>query len=806
MKILHLLSFLFLVNISFAQENFNMELIATVELGEAGNDIWGYVDSDGTEYAIIGGRASTRVYSLADPTDPQLLVTVPGPASTWRDMKDWNDHIYVTTDQGGTTEGLLIIDITMAPTTATWSYWKPFIDFTDANGNNVSGQLTTCHNLYIDENGICYLSGCGGIGRRGVIMLDLNQDPKTPVVVGVEDENYSHDAYVRGDTLYSSEISANPGQLTLYDVSQKDSVINLGTVVTTFEFCHNTWISDDGKYAFTTDERANANVDAYDITDPADMKLLDIFHPLDTKGEGVIPHNTHYLDGYLITSWYSDGVVITDVHDPEVMVEVGHYDTYNGPHGGFEGCWGAYPFLPSGLVLASNISGASDGGGALFVFQPTYKRASYLRGVVTDIDTGSPINNVEVEILDTRTNLENTKSSGEYATGVADEGIFQVRFSHPEYLTETIEANILCGETTIRLVQMRKLETFEVTGSTVKSSDGSSIPNGKILFVSANNSYEFDTDADGNFTGNMFEDTYEIYGGAWGYRHAQLNAFTIQNGDNIVIELDRGYQDDFIFDLGWQESGDAETGAWERGTPNGTAFQNQQANPGMDVDGDLGTQCYVTGNGGQNAGFDDVDDGDTHLTSDVMDLTWYAGPAVEYVPWFVNAGGNGSNPDDEFTVNISNGTQSVELEKITENAGVWLPASSFFLPNLIDITDNMTITFSTADQGDGHIVEAALDAFQVVEGMPSSVANLEGLNELQILPNPFNENLRIQLDAENTENLKISLLHINGQKALGLNQINNGIIEFNTGDLPSGVYILQLSNGKEFVTRKLIKQ
>ncbi len=806
MKILQILGFLFLFGFSYAQENFNMELIATVELGEPGNDVWGYVDSDDTEYAIIGGRASTRVYSLANPADPQLLVSIPGPASTWRDMKDYNDHIYVTTDQGGTTEGLLIIDMTAAPDSATWSYWKPFIDFTDARGNNVSGQLNTCHNLYIDENGICYLAGCGGIGNRGVIMLDLNQDPKNPVVVGVEDENYSHDAYARGDTLYSSEISANPGQLTIYDVSKKDSVVNLGTVVTTFEFCHNTWISDDGKYAFTTDERANANVDAYDITDPSDMKLLDIFHPLDTEGQGVIPHNTHYLNGYLITSWYTDGIVITDVHDPTVMVEVGHFDTFDGPHGGFNGCWGAYPFLPSGLVLASNISGASDGGGALYVFQPTYKRASYLKGAVSDFDTGLPINNVSVEILDTRLNKENTNSAGEYATGVADEGTFQVKFSHPEYLTEIRDTNISCGETTILLVQMKKLESFNITGSTVKSTDGSGIPNSKVLFVSENNSFEFETDGDGNFSGEMFQDTYEVFAGSWGYKHAQLTPFAVEIGDNIVIELDRGYQDDFIFDLGWEVSGDAETGAWERATPIGTDFNGSASNPGVDIDGDLGTQCYTTGNGGNNAGFDDVDDGETILTSDVMDLTWYNGPAVEYALWFVNVGGSGGNPDDELTVSVSNGVETVELEQTSTSIGLWRPVSSFFLPDYIDITDQMTISFSTADQGEGHIVEAAVDVFEIIEGMPSNTTDIEGLNNLEILPNPFNQNLRIRLDAEHVQNLKISLLNANGQEAISLDQINNGMIEINTDFLPSGVYILQLTDGKNSSTRKLIKQ
>jgi len=427
------LSFLFSVVccFSYAQTDFNLELVSEVVFDEDGNDIWGYVAPDSTEYAIVGSRTATRIYSLADPANPFLVESIPGPGSTWRDMKVWNDHIYVTTDERETTEGLVIIDMSDAPNTVTHSKWQPFIDYISPSNDTIQGQLATCHNIYIDENGVGYLAGCGGVGRGGVIMIDLTQDPKEPVLLGIENVDYAHDAYVRGDTLYASEINT-PGHLSIYDVSDKGNPVQLATEETSFSFCHNTWISDDGKYAFTTDELPNAFVDSYDISDMDNIRRLDRFQPAETAGRGVIPHNTHYKDGYLITSWYTDGIVITDVSNPDIMVKVGGYDSYLGPDGDFNGCWGAYPWLPSGLILASNLNGPGQGG-SLLVLQPNYQRASYLRGTVTDLNSGNPVNGVTVAINNSTAQERFTDPLGKYGTGLAEEGTFEVLFTHPDF-------------------------------------------------------------------------------------------------------------------------------------------------------------------------------------------------------------------------------------------------------------------------------------------------------------------------------------------------------------------------------------
>ena len=83
-------------------------------------------------------------------------------------------------------------------------------------------------------------------------MLDLNDDPMNPTVLGVYDENYLHDGVVRGDTLWGSAV--NDGKLQVIDVSDPSEPELLSFWSTPNSFTHNAWFSDDSRYIFTTDE------------------------------------------------------------------------------------------------------------------------------------------------------------------------------------------------------------------------------------------------------------------------------------------------------------------------------------------------------------------------------------------------------------------------------------------------------------------------------------------------------------------------------------------------------------------------
>ena len=97
-------------------------------------------------------------------------------------------------------------------------------------------------------------------------------------------------------------------------------------------------------------------------------------------GSGTIPHNTHVDGNFLITSYYRDGTTVHDITYPDNMIQVAYYDSYSGSGNGFNGCWGTYPYLPSGNIISSDIDSGPSGNGRLLIYGRNFQQASYLSG------------------------------------------------------------------------------------------------------------------------------------------------------------------------------------------------------------------------------------------------------------------------------------------------------------------------------------------------------------------------------------------------------------------------------------------
>ncbi len=791
------ISFLLFTILSFnsVSAQLNMEYKSHVEYNETLNDIWGYAAPDDREYALVGLQGGVSIIDVTDTENPVLKGYATGPSSTWRDIKTWGEYAYVTNETGA---GLLVIDLSNLPNELTiddYYYWEPEIP-------SLGGTLSSAHNIFIDEFGYAILAGTN-LNNGGLIFIDVFSNPGNPQYAGAAPDTYSHDVYARDNKAYSSEIY--DGHFAIYDISDKANVTLIATQTTEANFTHNTWLNDAGNVLFTTDEKANAPIGAYDISDPGNIQELDQFKPLVTLNEGVIPHNVHVWNDWLIISYYTDGCIIVDGSRPDNLIEVGNFDTYIPTSTGFNGVWGAYPFLPSETVLVS------DRGNGCYILEPTYVRACWLEGKVTDAENGDFINGVTIEIDSPQENYGETDALGNYESGQAIPGTFNVTFSHPSYQVLTTPAVLENGVVTILDVELEKLPSQDVSGLVISEEDGSPIPFAPVYIVGNLLEYETNADANGNFSiESVLEDDYTIYAGAWGFINNSITS-TISGGPaNLTIELQKGYGDDFIVDLGWIIDDNAETGAWERGEPNGTFYNNDPANPDFDISGDVGNKCYVTGNSGTTPTNDDVDQGYTLMTSPIMDLTSYNAPTVNYSTWFFNAG-NGT-PNDALVISVHNGITDVVLETITESNSEWNEPAIFALADFIDITNQMTISFYTSDQvndNDGHIVEAGVDGFLIYDADPTALSPVFDENLVfDALPNPFQNSFSVNYQLDDFyETAALKIFNVIGQQ-VEMIEIENksGILEISNLQ-NKGIYFLQIEvDGRVSKALKLIKQ
>lgn len=778
---------------SYGQLNVNLVSHLVYSNDELSN-IWGYTHPDGTEYALVGTTSGVSIVSLADPANPQELFLIPGSYSIWRELKTWEDHAYVVTDQPGSLDGMLVIDLSQLPNAAPYYNWQP--NLPDL------GVLERCHTIFIDEFGIAYLNG-SNLNEGGLLFVDVDTDPNNPVYLGKTPPIYCHDSYARDNILYTADIYA--GVFTVYNVADKANPVFLADQGTPYAFTHNVWLTDDSQVIFTTDERPNASVASYQITDLGNIVELDQFRPYASLNTSTIPHNVHVWDDWLLVSYYTDGVIVVDGSRPDNLVEVGNFDTFLGPNGGFNGAWGVFPYFESGRIIVSDINNG------LWVFEPNYIRACWLEGTVTSQATGEALNAVNVQILSDELNGKQTDPLGVYKTGQATAGTFMVRFEKMGYKTKEVEAILQNGVVTILNVALEPLVAVNIGGLTLRSDNGAPVPFAQIKLVSETASYDASSNINGDFVLNgIYTDTYDVYAGAWGYRHKVLEGVQIAAGTSLTITLDAGYQDDFIFDFGWQATADSEasSGYWVKGNPNGTSNGGAASNPGDDLPNDLGDECYVTGNGASgNAGADDVDGGTVTLTSPAMDLTGYMNPKISYNIWFYNDGGN-STPNDSLTVSISNGTEVVQLEAYHFSYSDWHPRAEILIGGLLALTSDMRLIVTTGDYAPGHLVEGGLDAFLVEDEIIISSNEVSADAHVSVFPNPSQSSFTLEYQIEQSiqeGRLKVwdvlGLLVAERKLSAGQGSLTLG------GNWQPGIYYVQLfADGRAAQTLKVVKQ
>ena len=777
----------------------NLSYVSDFTYNQDLSDVWGYQHPDGTEYAIVGARNGVSVVSLADPANPVEVAYASGASSGWRDIKTWGNYAYVTNE---TAQGVAVLNLTHLPDSMPFFNWTPTIPG--------QGTINECHNIFIDENGVAYLAGCN-INGGGLILVDVDSDPGNPQYISSAPAENSHDVYVRGDTIYSSEI--NRGRLAIYNATDKQNIALLATQATPALATHNAWLSDNSQYIFTTDETGNAPVTSYDISDLSDIQELDQYRPYATLGDGVIPHNVHVWNDFIIVSYYTDGCLILDAHRPENLVEVGNFDTFIPPSTGFQGVWGAYPFLPSGLVLATDISNG------LYILEPNYVRACYLEGTVTDADNGNELSGVEITVLSTPA-IEFTSIQGTYKTGQAVAATYQVQAFKPGYEVAVKDAVLVNGEITIVDFELQSLPSFSFTGKIVDAANNQPIANAAVRIENPQFDFDITADNSGEFAINtFFEGTYDIFAGKWGYQTKLLNSQELNpTNSTITIALNRGIEDIFSLDLGWDIDDNLPftDGGFERGEPvlvsvNGIpGLNNFTVQPGEDVPEDIGNHCFITGNNADLQG-GVVIGGNTAIESPGFDISTYNEPRISYYTWYFNINTNNFMPgNDPMFVVLSNGAQNVFIDTIEYNTldSVYWMYKEINVNDFMTPSSNMTVRFIASSPDFSDAVEAGIDYFRVWDAMPVPTHDLAPITKLDIYPNPSAHSFTLNYELDNSSvDAQLVIFNVLGrQVASQAIEVVAGQLNFGA-DLPTGIYLVQIQqDGKVSKTLRVLKQ
>jgi len=309
-----------------------------------GSDVWGYTDSSGTQYCLMGLNMGVMVVDITHHRKVQL---VPGPYDGdvyyHRDIETYGHYAYVASELWGRNQGIMILDLSPLPDSV--RYVGSYVP---------SSGHVTAHNLFVDTaTGYMYVVRT----FTGIEIVSL-QNPELPVQVNFLPDTPTnvHDVYARNDTLLvADELN---GTFSIWDVQNKLNPIlkaRISVPETAWvpqPIVHTIWMWDQAPVIFVGDEDYGYTtpLKVYQLLPGDSVALVDTFY-----GGFAIPHNVYTLGNLLFMAAYQHGALVLDISNPAQPVELAHYDTYpwgDSARGG--GAWGVYAF-PDSTLCVSNM-------------------------------------------------------------------------------------------------------------------------------------------------------------------------------------------------------------------------------------------------------------------------------------------------------------------------------------------------------------------------------------------------------------------------------------------------------------------
>jgi choice-of-anchor B domain-containing protein len=352
--------------------------------GEAGNDMWGWVDQKTKrEYAIVGKTNGTAFVDISNPRNPRLIAHLPtqveGTRRFWRDMKVYKDHAFVVSEHIG--HGMQVFDLTRLRDIKRRD--QPMT----VSADTVYTGVSNTHNIDINvDSGFAYLVGtntCGnGEENGGLHMVDI-RDPLNPTFAGcaivadadgneeTESNNYVHDSqcviYDGPDERFAGReicFGSNENAVVIYDVTNKAAPVVLSqTTYPTAVYTHQGWLAKDSRYFVFNDE---GDEDGFGAPPTVDRQTTYILPVGDLMSPGTVmaspnnttstDHNLYIEDEVIYESNYTSGLRLFDEDTVPSgdLEEIGYFDVYpENDNPGFEGgTWSNYPFYRDKDVVA----------------------------------------------------------------------------------------------------------------------------------------------------------------------------------------------------------------------------------------------------------------------------------------------------------------------------------------------------------------------------------------------------------------------------------------------------------------------
>lgn len=334
---------------------FNISGLPVISGNQTWNDLTGYFDPKTQhEYVITGTTDSIYFLDITNPANIKLVDVQFGKSiyARNRDYETYSHYAYCVSDQASGIGALQIFDLQYLPDSVHKIYESGSLGiFTHTiHIDTARARLYMCSNTKTPQP----------FSAMDIISL---QNPEQPVFLaklnvpiksgGSPLFDLVHEMYARNDTVYLS--CGNDG-LFIYDLRNPGNQSIIGSINAYPEkgYNHSCFLDNTGKYLMFTDENAGLDIKIFDINTLSDPKYVSMFN----SSLMATPHNAYWHGDLAYVSSYHDGVRVYDVKDKSNPLMVAWYDTHDTieDYLGFKGCWGVYPFLPSGKIVASDMT------------------------------------------------------------------------------------------------------------------------------------------------------------------------------------------------------------------------------------------------------------------------------------------------------------------------------------------------------------------------------------------------------------------------------------------------------------------